>query len=73
MHLTVTLKVQVLRQEHKWECASCGHGYDLAAVEAQLLAVVRRRARAYQTQDLRCLKCKQASLCAFDHSQKRGA
>lgn len=46
-------------QEHKWECTSCHHGYDLAAIEAQLLAVVRMRTRAYQTQDLRCLKCKQ--------------
>ncbi len=47
-------------QEHKWECANCGHGYDLGAIEAQLLGAVRRRARAYQTQDLRCQKCKQA-------------
>ncbi|KAK9830879.1 hypothetical protein WJX81_001263 [Elliptochloris bilobata] len=46
-------------QEHNWACASCSNGYDLAAVEAQLLAVVRSRTRAYQTQDLRCLKCKQ--------------
>ena len=51
-------------QEHKWECTSCHHGYDLAAIEAQLLAVVRMRTRAYQTQDLRCLKCKQVRALA---------
>lgn len=40
-------------------CANCSNGYRLAAIEAQLVRTVRLRARAYQLQDLRCLKCRQ--------------
>ena len=59
-------------QEHKWECTSCHHGYELAAIETQLLAVVRMRTRAYQTQDLRCLKCKQVqALTVHDNKFSR--
>ena len=48
-----------LTQEHQWSCRNCGCAYELAAIEAQLLRAVRLRARAYQLQDLRCLKCRQ--------------
>ncbi|CAL8464190.1 g3725 [Coccomyxa elongata] len=46
-------------QEHQWSCRKCGCAYELATIEAQLLRSVRLRARAYQLQDLRCLKCRQ--------------
>ena len=48
-----------VRQARVWACSSCGEGYPLAAIQAQLLAVVRQQARAYSLQDLRCVKCKQ--------------
>ena len=46
-------------QAHQWGCRSCGHGYALGAIEAQLVHAARVRARAFQLQDLRCAKCRQ--------------
>ena len=48
-----------MRQARQWACNSCGEGYPLGAIEAQLLAAVQQQARAYGLQDLRCVKCKQ--------------
>lgn len=53
-------KEERVAQEHQWSCRNCGCAYELAAIEAQLLRSVRLRARAYQLQDLRCIKCRQA-------------
>ncbi len=55
-------------QEHQWSCRNCGCAYELATVEAQLLRAVRLRARAYQLQDLRCLKCRQVCLLYEQHT-----
>jgi DNA polymerase epsilon subunit 1 len=46
-------------QAHQWTCANCGNSYKLGEIEGQLVRAVRLRARAYQLQDLRCLKCRQ--------------
>ena len=46
-------------QAHQWTCKNCSNGYDLAAIEAQLVRAVRLKARAFQLQDLRCIKCRQ--------------
>ena len=46
-------------QAHQWTCKNCSNGYDLAAIEAQLVRAVRLKERAYQLQDLRCTKCRQ--------------
>ena len=52
-------KVTMHAQAHQWTCKNCSNGYDLAAIEAQLVRAVRLKARAFQLQDLRCIKCRQ--------------
>jgi hypothetical protein len=51
------------RQARHWECSTCGTGRDAAAVEALLISEVAAQTRAYQLQDLKCLKCRQVG-CA---------
>lgn len=46
-------------QAHQWTCKNCSNGYDLAAIEAQLVRAVRLKERAFQLQDLRCTRCRQ--------------
>ena len=55
-------EASVSLQAHQWTCKNCSNGYDLAAIEAQLVRAVRLKARAYQLQDLRCTKCRQVCL-----------
>ena len=53
--------IDLTAQEHRWACPLCTGPYDLPAIESQLVALVRRRVRAYQLQDLKCLKCRTVS------------
>lgn len=46
-------------QARQWACRACGTGRDAAGVEALLVREVACQARAYQLQDLKCLKCRQ--------------
>lgn len=48
----------VLLQVHRWNCEACGVGYELGSIESALVAVVQQQERAYQLQDLHCIKCK---------------
>ena len=61
------LSPQLCWQARLWECSTCGTGRDAAAVEALLISEVAAQTRAYQLQDLKCLKCRQVG-CA-DMSQ----
>lgn len=45
-------------QVHRWNCEACGVGYELGSIESALVAVVQQQERAYQLQDLQCMKCK---------------
>ena len=56
-----------VRQARQWECSTCGTGRDAAAVEALLIREVAAQSRAYQLQDLKCLKCRQVG-CADMYS-----
>lgn len=47
-------------QDRQWACRSCGAARDPVAVEAVLVKALHHQSRAYQLQDLRCVKCKQA-------------
>lgn len=52
----------VLPQVHRWNCEACGVGYELGSIESALVAVVQQQERAYQLQDLQCMKCKNVSM-----------
>ena len=52
-------------QAHQWTCKNCSNGYDLAAIEAQLVRAVRLKERAFQLQDLRCTRCRQVGPLAM--------
>ena len=52
-------------QAHQWTCKNCSNGYDLAAIEAQLVRAVRLKERAFQLQDLRCTRCRQVGPLAI--------
>ncbi|KAK9466183.1 hypothetical protein V1512DRAFT_279446 [Lipomyces arxii] len=45
--------------EPRWECQYCGHEFDRLAIEEHLICNVETMLTTYQTQDLRCAKCKQ--------------
>ena len=53
--------LDILRDPHlaqrKWDCPTCAHTYDRAAVEERLVGIVHRRVAAFQTQDIHCVKC----------------
>ncbi|KAK9238698.1 hypothetical protein V1525DRAFT_431564 [Lipomyces kononenkoae] len=42
-----------------WNCKQCGQEYDRLAIEEQMISNVQTLVTKYQTQDLRCSKCKQ--------------
>ncbi|KAK9447075.1 uncharacterized protein V1518DRAFT_422137 [Limtongia smithiae] len=42
-----------------WECKHCGHEFDRLGLEETMIAEVQTLETVYQTQDLRCGKCKQ--------------
>ena len=41
-----------------WACTACHQPHDADAIEARLVQLVQRNARAYQLQDLQCAKCR---------------
>lgn len=51
-------------QVHRWNCGACAAAYDLGSIESALIAVVQQQERAYQLQDLKCLKCRNVSSCS---------
>ncbi|KAK9328195.1 hypothetical protein V1520DRAFT_346727 [Lipomyces starkeyi] len=42
-----------------WNCKHCGQEYDRLAIEERMISNVQTLITKYQTQDLRCSKCKQ--------------
>lgn len=48
-----------------WACTTCGHEYDRLLVEERLIARVQRVLVEWQTQDLRCKKCKKIRVNDF--------
>ena len=47
-----------VRQARRWACDACSNPYDLGDMEARLVSIVQGRARSYQLQDLKCIKCR---------------
>lgn len=41
-----------------WACTTCGHEYDRLAIEEKLIARVQKMIVEWQTQDLKCKKCR---------------
>jgi DNA polymerase epsilon subunit 1 len=48
-----------------WRCIWCGHEYDRLAIEARLIAHIERMLIDWNTQDLRCVKCRGVCLNEF--------
>lgn len=49
-------------REAEWSCGECDNAYDYDALEARLVGLVRRRALAFQLQDVQCAKCRQVKV-----------
>ena len=49
----------------KWACTFCGHEYDRLAVEERLIAQVQKILVEWQTQDLKCGKCRKIRVNDF--------
>ncbi len=57
-----------------WECITCGHEYDRLTIEERLIGRVQKMIVQWQTQDLRCAKCKKIRVNDFmDHCACSGA
>ena len=41
-----------------WACTTCGHEYDRLAIEEKLIARIQKMIVEWQTQDLKCKKCR---------------
>lgn len=50
---------------HAWECTTCGHEYDRLAIEERLIGRVQKMLVQWQTQDLRCGKCRKIRINDF--------
>jgi len=48
-----------------WACRTCGHEYDRLAIEERLIARVQKVIVEWQTQDLKCKKCKKIRVNDF--------
>ena len=48
-----------------WACTTCGHEYDRLAIEERLIARVQKVIVQWQTQDLKCKKCKKIRVNDF--------
>lgn len=48
-----------------WKCKTCGHAYDRLAIEERLIGRVQKMLVQWQTQDLRCAKCKKLRINDF--------
>ncbi len=46
-------------QAGTWACPACAEPYDKAALENRLMHAACARARAFQLQDLTCMRCRQ--------------
>ncbi|KAK4697394.1 DNA polymerase epsilon subunit 1, partial [Lecanoromycetidae sp. Uapishka_2] len=48
-----------------WACTTCGHEYDRLAIEERLIGRVQRVLVEWQTQDLKCKKCRKVRINDF--------
>ena len=48
-----------------WECSTCCHAYDRLVIEERLIGRVQKTLVQWQTQDLRCAKCKKIRINDF--------
>lgn len=53
------------RSAPAWRCTTCQHEYDRLALEERLIGRVQRMLVRWQTQDLRCAKCKRIRVNDF--------
>ncbi|KAI1296371.1 DNA polymerase epsilon catalytic subunit [Mortierella claussenii] len=45
-----------------WRCQECKEEYDRDAIEESMVAIVERMTSQYQTQDLKCVKCRRVKV-----------
>lgn len=55
----------MVRSTPAWQCTTCAHEYDRLALEERLIGRVQRMLVQWQTQDLRCAKCKRIRINDF--------
>ena len=48
-----------------WACTTCGHEYDRLAIEERLIGRVQKMLVEWQTQDLKCGKCRRVRVNDF--------
>lgn len=48
-----------------WVCTTCGHEYDRLGIEERLIARVQKVVVEWQTQDLKCKKCRKIRVNDF--------
>ncbi|KAL8942459.1 MAG: hypothetical protein Q9216_001659 [Gyalolechia sp. 2 TL-2023] len=48
-----------------WQCSTCGNPYPMVRIEERLIARVQKMLAEWQTQDLRCRKCKRFPVNGF--------
>ena len=48
-----------------WACTTCGHAYDRLAIEERLIGRVQKALVEWQTQDLKCAKCRKIRVNDF--------
>lgn len=60
--------VQAETQQRAWNCQTCGHEYNRLGIEELLIARVQKMLVEWQTQDLKCRKCRRLRVNDFmDH------
>ena len=71
---TPTSEGSPLLIDRKWACTFCGHQYDRLAIEERLVARVHKVLVEWQTQDLKCGKCRKIRVNDFmEHCGCSGA
>ena len=50
---------------NSWECTTCGQEYNRLAIEERLIGRVQKMLVQWQTQDLRCVKCRKIRINDF--------
>ena len=53
------------QQQKPWLCNTCQHPYDRLAIEESLIARVQKTVTEWQTQDLKCVKCRHLRVNEF--------
>ena len=48
-----------------WACTTCGHEYDRLGIEERLIARVQKAVVEWQTQDLKCKRCRRLRVNDF--------